>query len=323
MMGKKILVTGANGFIGRSLCKYLAANDLVVVAAVRHHTGASEESRNIQIVETGAAYSAADWANLLPGCDAVVHLAGRAHIMADKAHDPLAAYREVNVEMTKDLAEAAATAGVKRFVYLSSIKVSGEKTAGEPLREDRRPRLTDPYSVSKFEAENSLREICQRTAMEYVIIRPPLVYGPGVRANFAKLLRLVGWKIPLPLAAIDNARSMVGIDNLVNFISRCLDQPNASGEIFNVSDDEDISTPDLLGRIGVALGIPARLFSLPPPFLKAVFLVLGQKKAFARLTESLQVDITKAKQKLGWRPSSTLEQELARTVQWYLDRKNR
>jgi UDP-glucose 4-epimerase len=159
--------------------------------------------------------------------------------------------------------------------------------------------------------------------MEYVIIRPPLVYGPGVRANFAKLLRLVGWKIPLPLAAIDNARSMVGIDNLVNFISRCLDQPNASGEIFNVSDDEDISTPDLLGRIGVALGIPARLFSLPPPFLKAVFLVLGQKKAFARLTESLQVDITKAKQKLGWRPSSTLEQELARTVQWYLDRKNR
>jgi nucleoside-diphosphate-sugar epimerase len=322
-MQKKILVTGANGFIGRSLCKYLAADGLVVVAAVRRRTGTIEETGNVRIVETGATFAAADWPNLLRGCDAVVHLAGRAHIMADQAHDPLAAYREVNVEMTRVLAEAAAAAGVKRFVYLSSIKVSGEKSAGEPLREDRQPRLTDPYSVSKFEAENSLRQICEGTAMEYVIIRPPLVYGPGVKANFARLFRLAGKKIPLPLAAIANARGMIGIDNLVNFISCCLNHPNAGGEIFNVSDDEDISTPDLLGRIGVALGIPARLFPLPLPFLKLVFLGLGQKKAFARLTESLPVDISKAKERLGWRPPSTMAQELARTVQWYADRKNR
>lgn len=322
-MVQRILITGANGFVGRNLGKYLADQDMTVVMAVRQQTEPSQKAANIEIVQTGRSYGLADWPAILTGCDAVVHLAGRAHIMADHSDDPLAEYRKINVALTEKLAEAAAAAGVKRFIYVSSIKVAAENSGGRAIKEDDRPLLDDPYSISKFEAENRVRAICGRTGMEYVIIRPPLVYGPGVKANFARMIKIVAAKIPLPLAAINNARSMVGITNLLDFICCCLNHENGGGHIFNVSDDDDISTTELITRLATALGVKPRLFRLPAPLLQALCLVTGQKKACSRLTESLQVDISKAKTLLGWLPPVTMAQELVTTIQWYREHKNR
>lgn len=322
-MSKKILITGANGFIGRALCRHLVANGLDVVATVRQGAGLREDLSSSKIVQIETVTTKAEWQNILAGCDAVVHLAGRAHVMAEKNPDPLAEYRKVNVEMTGFIAEAAAAAGVRRFVYLSSIKVGGEKTKLAPIGEDHRPRLDDPYSISKAEAENKVIQICAGTGMEYVVVRPPLVYGPGVKANFAKLMKLVGYKLPLPLAAVANARSMVGINNLVDFISCCLEHPAAGGEIFNVSDDEDLSTPELIRRTGAAMGLRSTVFPIPEALLKWSFALLGQGKAGGRLIESLRVDITKAKEKLAWQPPYTTDQEIAKTVQWYVEHRKR
>ena len=252
----KVLVTGANGFIGRALCAHLQQGGHQVVAAVRRPCGLVNE---LVVDENGST-----WAQALTGCDAVVHLAGRAHVMHEDAVDPLQAFRAANVNASARLALLAARAGVRRFVFMSSIKVNGEATQpGHPFTADDVPAPLDPYGVSKLEAEQGLREIELQTGMEVVIVRPPLVYGPGVKANFAAMMRWVARGVPLPLGAIHNARSMVSLDNLVDLLVTCLKHPAAAGQTFLVSDGEDVSTTDLLRRTAQAMGKKALLLPVP------------------------------------------------------------
>jgi nucleoside-diphosphate-sugar epimerase len=237
--------------------------------------------------------------------------------MREKSADPLAEFRRVNAAGTRRLAESAAQAGVRRFVYVSSIKVNGERTGNRPFTEADPPGPEDAYAQSKYEAEMALREIAARTGMEVVIVRPPLVYGPGVKGNFRTLLRVVRMGLPLPLASCDNRRSLVGLSNLADLLALCVTHPAAAGETFLAADGEDLSTPELLRRTGRALGRPARLFPVPPALLRAGARMFGRAGAGERLCGSLQVDISRARRILGWNPPSTVDEELARTAQWY------
>jgi UDP-glucose 4-epimerase len=251
------------------------------------------------------------WTDALDGIDTVIHLAARVHMMHDASADPLAEFRKVNAEGTLNLARQAADAGVRRFIFLSSVKVNGERGF---FRESDVENPQDAYAVSKYEAEQGLRRIAAETGMAVTIIRPPLVYGPGVKANFQALVRAVRRGIPLPLASIDNRRSLVAIDNLVDLIVTCIDSPAAANETFLVSDGEDLSTPQLVRRIAAALDRPPRLVPMPPVVLAAVARVLGRGEAADRLISSLQVDIAKARELLGWRPPFTVDEGLARAV---------
>lgn len=253
----------------------------------------------------------ANWQHALAGVDAVVHLAARVHVMREAAADPLAEFRRVNVAASLKLAREAARAGVRRFVYLSSVKVNGESGT---FTEGDRPAPEDAYGISKHEAEVGLRQIADETGLEVVIIRPPLVYGPGVRANFRALMRAVARGIPLPLGAIDNRRSLVAVDNLADFTLTCIDHPAAAGELFLVSDGEDLSTTDLIRRMARAMGRPARLIPVPAPVLMAAAALVGKRDAARRLTESLQVDISKARQLLNWVPPISVDEGLRRAV---------
>lgn len=258
----------------------------------------------------------ADWFDALTGTQAILHLAARAHILHDEAADPLAAYRAVNTAGTLRLAEQAAAAGVRRFVFVSTVKVHGESSPpGRPFDETMAPVPEGPYAVSKLEAEQGLAALAARTGMEVVVVRPPLVYGPGVKANFAAMARAVdrGW--PLPLGAIDNRRSLIGVDNLVDLLLRCLDHPAAANQAFLASDGEDLSTPEMLRRLGTALGRPARLLPVPQTLLRAGGALLGRGPAVDRLCGSLQVDITKARTLLGWSPPVSVDEGLRRTVE--------
>lgn len=251
------------------------------------------------------------WEGAVSGVDTVIHLAARVHMMNDTSTDPLAEFRRVNTEGTLNLARQAAEAGVRRFIFLSSVKVNGETGF---FRESDVEDPQDPYAISKCEAEQGLRRIAAETGMAVVIIRPPLVYGPGVKANFQSLMRAVGKGVPLPLGAIDNRRSLVGIDNLVDLIVTCIDHPAAANETFLVSDGEDLSTPELVRRIARALGKPARLFPVSPALLKAAATLLGRREAVERLLSSLQVDISKTRDLLGWRPPVSVDAGLTRAV---------
>ena len=248
-----------------------------------------------------------------------MHLAARVHVMNDKNPDPLAEFRRVNVEATANLARQAAAAGVKRFVFLSSVKVNGEFTeAGQPFTADDAPAPEDPYGVSKHEAEELLRQIAAETGMEVVIIRPPLVYGPGVKANFQSMMRWLARGVPLPLAAVtENRRSLVALDNLVDLIVTCLNHPAAANQTFLVSDGEDISTAELLNRMGAAMGKPARLFYLPPTLLKLGASVLKRPGIYQRLCGSLQLDIAKTRQLLGWTPPVSVDEGLRRAAEGF------
>jgi nucleoside-diphosphate-sugar epimerase len=263
--------------------------------------------------------SETDWTAALRNVEQVVHLAARVHVMNDKNPDPLAEFRRVNVEATANLARQAAAAGVKRFVYLSSVKVNGEFTeAGQPFTADDAPAPKDPYGVSKHEAEQLLRLIAAETGMEMAIIRPPLVYGPGVKANFESMMQWLARGVPLPLTAVtQNRRSLVALDNLVDLIVTCLHHPAAANQTFLVSDGEDISTAELLNRMGAAMGYSARLFYLPPALLKLGATVLNKSGVYQRLCGSLQLDIAKTRQLLEWIPPVSVDEGLRHAAEGF------
>ncbi|MDE2417536.1 MAG: SDR family oxidoreductase [Burkholderiales bacterium] len=307
----RVLVTGASGFLGQALSRRLRADGYLVTALSRHAPTVPEETwLQVKRYEDGAP--------LLVAQDCVVHLAARVHVMNDGVLDPLAEFRAANVDLTILLAQQAAQAGVRRFIFISSVKVNGEETAADrPFTAEDTPRPQDPYGVSKMEAEQALRSLAVQTGMEVVIIRPPLVYGPGVRANFGALLRVVARGVPLPFGALQNRRSLVALDNLVDLIACCVDHPKASGQTFMVSDGEDLSTPGLIRRMAQAMGKPARLFDMPVWFLRLLGKLTGKSDAIQRLCGYLQVDISKTKAVLGWKPPISVDEGLRRaTVQW-------
>jgi nucleoside-diphosphate-sugar epimerase len=312
----KVLVTGASGFVGSALCEHLIERGLTTTGIVRHFPANPVPGVDYQIV-SGLSKSKL-WKEILAGVDVVVHCAARAHVMRDSEIDPLAVYREVNVEGTRYLAEQAVSYGIKRFIYISSIKVNGEGTSEQPFKADDIPAPEDAYGISKWEAEQVLQKIVCNSKLEIVIIRPPLVYGPEVRANFFKLMRLVKSGLPLPLGAINNSRSFVALDNLVDLILTCLQHPAAIDQTFLVSDGDDLSTPELLRRIAKAFGKPLRLFSIPVLLLRTAALLLGKKDFSQRLCGSLQIDIGKAKQLLGWTPKFSVDASLLKTTKHFL-----
>ncbi|MBW8328793.1 MAG: SDR family oxidoreductase [Thiobacillus sp.] len=303
----KIAVTGAAGFVGRALCSDLQAKDHVVVPIVRRACGLSHE------VVVGDIGAATDWHAVLAGCDALVHLAARVHVMDDTAQDQLSLYRSTNTEATLNLARQAAEAGVKRFAFISTIKVNGEGRDA-PYRESDAAAPEDAYAISKWEAEQGLLRIAQETGMEAVILRPPLVYGPGVKANFLRLMRTVerGW--PLPLGAIRNRRSLLYLGNFVDAIRVCVEHPDAAGQTFLVDDGQPVSTPELIRGVARAMGRPARLLAVPVTGLELAGMLLGKRAAVARLTGSLFVDSTLIRTRLGWTPPYSMEAGLAATV---------
>lgn len=311
---KKIFVTGVTGFVGAAVVESLVkAGDCQVLALVRRD-GVVLPGAAIP-VRTGENYLAGE--NLpLAGVDVLVHCAARVHVMSDGMSDPLAEYRKVNVQGTLNLAAQAAQSGVKRFIFISSIKVNGEGTSpGEPYRADDRPAPCDPYGVSKMEAEQQLRLLSKETGMEVVIIRPVLVYGPGVKANFQSIMVWVNRGVVLPLGSIHNQRSLVALDNLVDLIVTCLHHPAAANQTFLVSDGEDLSTTELLKRIGKALSRPARLIPVPVALLKWALVLIGRKGVGQRLCGSLQVDIKKTRDLLGWAPTTTVDAALRETAE--------
>ena len=313
-----MLITGANGFIGQALCKRMLTDGYQVRGAVRSAAQMAALPSGVEGALVGDIGPKTDWSDALSGIEGIVHLAARVHVMRESAADPLAAFRLVNVAGTERLALQAAEAGVKRLVYVSSIKVNGESTNGKPFSEEDVPRPEDPYGISKWEAEQLLREIEARTGMCVTILRPPLLYGPGVKANFLKLIRVVDKGIPLPLGSIDNKRSLLGLGNLADLIGRCIEEPAAKGETFVVSDGQDLSTADLVRKIASALNKKPRIFSLSPSVLRATGRITGKQDAVRRLTECLKIDSTKVRKMLAWLPPFSVEQELARTAEWYL-----
>ena len=313
---KKILVTGSGGFIGRALCPKLLAEGWQVRGTFRSESDASRLPDGVETVPTGSINSDTKWDDALAGFDTVVHLAARVHVMNDVSSDQLAEYRKVNVEGTKCLAVAAAKAGVKRFIYISSIKVNGEGRAAA-YTEDDEVSPQDDYGVSKWEAEQELHKIANKTDLETVILRPPLVYGPGVKANFLRLFKIVERGIPLPFAKIDNLRSFIYLDNLIDAIITCINHPGAEGRTFLVNDREDVSTPELIRKIASALGKPARLFSILPFLMRLAGKFIGKSAAIDRLFGSLTIDSTKIRKELGWKPPYPMQHGLKETAKWY------
>lgn len=306
----KIVLTGANGFVGSRLFSALKGCARVQVAGLCRLLPLGEEGLALHAVGD---LQQADLSTLLTGVDVLIHAAARAHIMKDEVADPLAEYRRVNVEGTLNLARQAVAAGVKRFVFISSIKVNGEATVnGRAFDADDEPAPEDAYGLSKLEAEQALLDIAAETGVEVVIIRPPLVYGPGVKGNFASMIKLVEKGLPLPLGAVHNKRSLVGIDNLVDLIIRCIDHPAAANQVFLAGDGEDISTTELLRGVGKAMGKPARLIPVPAGMLQFGATLLGRKAMAQRLLGSLQVDISKTCELLDWKPPYTVEEGLKR-----------
>jgi nucleoside-diphosphate-sugar epimerase len=303
----KILVTGATGFVGRVLCEHFASNGHRVIPAVRREAGLADE------VVVGDLGASTDWQPALAGCDAVVHLAARVHVMDDQARDPGAVYRATNSDATLNLARQAVASGVRRFIYISSIKVNGEGR-DEPYRETDVPAPEEAYAISKWEAEQGLRRIAQETGLEVVILRPPLVYGPGVRANFLQLMRLVARGWPLPLGAIRNRRSLLYLGNFVDATRVCVEHPDAAGQTFLIDDGEAVSTPELVRALSHAMGRPARLLAVPVGVLEMAGFLFGKRAAVMRLTRSLCVDSSALRSRLGWKPPYTLQQGLAATV---------
>ena len=309
-----ILVTGGNGFVGSAILKRAIKDGQYGIRATVRQTNSVFPPR-VEEVVVGDIAPDTDWSVALGGVSAVVHCAARVHVMADTAANPLDEFRRVNVQGTLNLARQAAAAGVRRFVFVSSIKVNGEGTQpGHPFTPDDVPGPLDAYGVSKMEAEQGLREIAVQSGMEVVIIRPPLVYGLGVKANFQAMMRWLARGVPLPLGAIHNQRSLVALDNLVDLIVTCLTHPAAANQTFLVSDGEDVSTTELLRRMGEALGRPARLIPVPASWLKLAAALVGKPDVAQRLCGSLQVDIEKTRRLLGWSPLLTLDEGLRRAA---------
>ncbi|WP_313089525.1 SDR family oxidoreductase [Pseudomonas sp.] len=316
----RVLLTGATGFVGQGLLERMSALvDLELIAAVRRPVSGLPERVTSQVV--GGLEADTDWRKLLDGVEVVIHSAARVHVMNDTSSDPLTEFRKVNVEGTLNLARQAAAAGVRRFIFISSIKVNGEGTpVGAPYLADAQPAPADPYGISKMEAEQGLRALAAETGMEVVIIRPVLVYGPGVKANFLSMMRWLHKGVPLPFGAIHNRRSLVALDNLVDLVVICIDHPAAANQTFLVSDGEDLSTSELLRRMGSALGKPARLLPVPSRLLEIGAAMVGKQALAQRLCGSLQVDIGKTRELLDWTPPVSVDEALRKTAKHFLER---
>jgi nucleoside-diphosphate-sugar epimerase len=323
MISKPVLITGASGFVGAAVAARLVQLGCPTTrAAVRRAYTQLPPGVEGCVVTTLAADT--DWTSALAGIDSVVHAAARVHVMRESATDPLAAFRRVNVEGTLNLARQAAQAGVRRFVFISSIKVNGEVTEpGRPFHADDEPAPQDDYGVSKLEAEVGLRALAEATGMEVVIIRPVLVYGPGVRANFQALLRLVNNGVPLPFGKTANRRSLVALDNLADLVCTCLEHPAAANQTFLVSDGEAVSTAGLVRAMATALGKKPRLLDVPLPWMSRVAQALRQGAVTQRLFDSLEVDIDKNRQLLGWQPTTRMADALAATARPYVEARRR
>lgn len=306
----RVLVTGPAGFVGAKLLKVLAEKEYIDVLAATHRQPIDCPAP-VRTLKNCLVSASMDWRTHLSGVNVVIHTAARVHIMNDPASNPLEAFRAVNVQGTMRLAEQAAEMGVKRFIFISSVKVNGEETSyDEAYTPDAVPAPVDPYGVSKMEAELELRVLADRTGMEIVIIRPVLVYGPGVKANFLKMMQWLDTGVPLPFGAIHNRRSLVALDNLVDLIVLCMDHPGAANQTFMVSDGEDLSSSELLRRMAHALNKPARLFPVPARLLRLCACLLGKPHLSQRLCGSLRVDIRKTRDILGWKPVVTVDSAL-------------
>lgn len=306
---RSVLVTGAAGFVGSGVTFELLRRRYPVVGSVRDVAGKSMAN----LVSSGPISGKTDWSEALVSKDVVIHCAARAHVMNDRESDPLEVFREVNVRGTLSLARQAATAGVQRFIFVSSVKVNGEQTLeGQAFFSNDSPFPEDSYGISKHEAEVGLRELAAKTGMEVVIVRPPLVYGPGVKGNFASMINLVWKGVPLPLGAVHNKRSLVALDNLIDLIITCISHPNAANETFLVSDGEDLSTTQLLRGVAKAMGKSSRLIPIPEGVLQFGATLLGKKSVAQRLLGSLQVDISYTQNCLNWAPPLTVTRGLQR-----------
>ena len=312
-----ILVTGATGFVGRALCERLKGHDALRIAVRNPVAGAWAEPSD---VVQAALDPAQDWRPALEGITTIVHCAARVHVMNDDAADPLREFRRINADGTLRLAAQAAEAGAGRFVFISSIKVNGERTVpGQPFTAAQAPDPIDPYGVSKWEAEQQLRQLSAETGMKLVIIRPVLVYGPGVKANFLSMMKWLYKGVPLPLGAIHNKRSLVSLDNLVDLIVTCIDHPRAANQTFLVSDGEDLSTTELLQRMSQALGKQPRLLPVPAWMLETAAKFAGKQSIAQRLCGSLQDDISYTRERLGWTPPVSVDAALRKTAQHFLE----
>ena len=311
----KALITGATGHVGGTLLRSLASDpSWQLRAAVRVFPAAP--MKGCEYVGLGDLGAGADVRDIATGCDVVIHAAARVHVMRETQAAAATAYQDTNVAGTLRVAREAARCGVRRFIFMSSVKVNGESSpAGRPFREDDAPDPQNPYATSKYEAELGLRQLCGETGMEFVVIRPPLVYGPEAVANFLALATAVKRGIPLPLGSIRNRRSLVGIDNLVHFTRLCMEHPAAANQTFLVSDGHDLSTPELVSGMAAALDRPARLLPVPESMLRLGGMLAGRQVAAQRLVENLQVNIGKARVILGWNPPVTVDEGLRRAMQ--------
>ena len=303
----RIAVTGARGFVGRTLMTTLAARELAAVGLVRRDPDAGQRA-------VGDLTTRPDLAAALDGVDVVVHLAARVHVMHETEPDPLAAFRRANVEATEHLARAAVARGARRFVYVSSVKVNGEATQRAPFREQDPPRPEDPYGVSKWEAEQALARVAADTGLEVVVVRPPLVYGPGVGGNFVRMMRWLQRGVPLPLASVRNRRDLVGVHNLADALVACSVHPQAAGRTYLVADGEPVSTPALLRTLAACMHVCARLVPCPVALLQAAGRLAGKGGEVARLVGSLEIDAGALRRELGWRPVKSLREGLQLTA---------
>lgn len=317
-----MLVTGASGFVGRALLTRLVHDGTLVHAAIRRAAGPSPAG----VVEVNApdlGQAGSEWTAALRGVTVVAHCAARVHVLRDPAVDPLAEYRRVNLAGTLNLARQSVAAGVRRFIFISSIGVNGAETFGTRFTSEDTPAPHSPYAVSKLEAEIALRQLAKDTGLEVVIVRPPLVFGPNAPGNFDRLMRVIARGIPLPFGSVTNQRSLVALSNLVDLIAACVDHPKAANQTFMVSDGEDISTTDLLKRLAIALGRPARLLPVPVGVLRAIAQALGKADFAQRLCGSLQVDVSHTRRLLDWAPVVRLDDALADTARQFLARAGR
>lgn len=322
-MSDRVLVTGSNGFLGKYVCRKLIASGLTPIAGLRDLKVWPQLQREVpgltEVSLLGDLGANPDLQDSLSGATVVVHLAARAHVMRESVRDPLQEFRKVNAHGTRSLALAAAAAGVRRLVFVSTVKVLGESTCGNPFDDATPSNPEDPYAISKWEAEEALRAVERKSGLEVVIVRPPLVYGPGVRGNFLRLINLVDRALPLPWPERANCRSMIGVGNLADFLVRCVDHPKAAGQNFLVKDSEDISTRELMSRLARLLNRPLKLFPVPEPFIRLAARLALKETAVNRLLDSLVIDSSQAQRLLGWAPSMTLDDGLAMTARWYME----